>query len=765
MIARYLRVLFIVALCGFLLPVLAQGPEPTQPPPPIVVPEITIPTPPTTPTLSTPTVTLPPVDEPLRPGTVRVYAERILFSDALGLAEFFGNVTLETERVTIHADEASYNRETDLAVARGIVSIRAEDGITYWGSALEYNARTRDWHFLDYSVEYPPPYLGAQFVAPVFVQGQELSGLPSGIRAANSRVTTCDLPNPHYYLISRRVDIYPQDKLIAYDNDFYLLGHRVLHIPWFFLSLKQHRSPIVPEVGRNEEEGYYMRLLYQYVLTPNQLGGIRLDLTSRLGPGLGIDHFYTLPSGYGEAFVYARQGFTEYVTRWDHTQQLPANTILDLSTDIRQNSRFTLQPTTSTNINANLHRTTEHTNTFLNYTRRLDKSEFLTDNASANLRYDLNRNWGNLHYSGEYNSSGFPNSSSSNTPPDQKLWNRLQVMRHLGFGDLNLRIDHRTDLGGPVVVGDNPFIGVERVPEVYLETSQSQMKWDYLTQLPSRFTVGWGEYNEHAHGSALSRYLFNWQANTAKPICFGHTELLPTFNFRQTSYGDKDNTAYYYFNAGLNARTTFGPTTTNVLTYGKQDAHGFTPFSFDTIYPYETISDSLQYLTPRLRLYLTNGRDLLHGRWQDSAFRMDQQVTQNFAQHQMVGYNFNNGTWDDLVSQFSYQQEPRLIFNLGSRYDMEGGKLRRVSTELDWVITPVWRLQWLGGYDNTTQTTLYNEFLLIRDLHCWDVALYSSLQQHYVYLYVRLKALNLPLPFFGIGRGGQVLDTNQGVPF
>ena len=83
--------------------------------------------------------------------------------------------------------------------------------------------------------------------------------------------------------------------------------------------------------------------------------------------------------------------------------------------------------------------------------------------------------------------------------------------------------------------------------------------------------------------------------------------------------------------------------------------------------------------------------------------------------------------------------------------------MRRVSTNLSWVITPRWRLQWLGGYDAPNKKLLYNEFLVTRDLHCWDVSAYYSYQQKYFYLYFRLKALDIPLPRFGIGRGGQIL--------
>ncbi len=152
---------------------------------------------------------VPPAEEPLRPGMIRISADRIVFSGQLQMAEFFGNVTIQSDQVLIHSDEASYNSATNLAVARGIVSIRAADGITYWGSALEYNAISRLWRFLDFSTQYPPAYLGAPFIAPVYVNGSEASGLPNGLRATNSIVTTCNLPTPHYYIQSRRVDIYP----------------------------------------------------------------------------------------------------------------------------------------------------------------------------------------------------------------------------------------------------------------------------------------------------------------------------------------------------------------------------------------------------------------------------------------------------------------------------------------------------------------------------------------------------------------------------
>lgn len=129
-----------------------------------------------------------------------------------------------------------------------------------------------------------------------------------------------------------------------------------------------------------------------------------------------------------------------------------------------------------------------------------------------------------------------------------------------------------------------------------------------------------------------------------------------------------------------------------------------------------------------------------------------------------VAYNLNNGQWRDLVSQFHYDRSEVFSLGVDTRYDMEEARMRRVSTNLAWVINPKWRVQWLGGYDAPNKKLLYNEILVTRDLHCWDVSAYYSYQQKYFYLYFRLKALNIPLPQFGIGRGGQILGGGQGWP-
>ena len=759
--------LVLLSLVTWVAPLRAQQPTPPPPASAPTAPNPSAPTPPApTPTPApAPPTTPPTVVSP--PGThhISLRARRVVYGS--GFVQFLDDVTLESEGVSVKAAKITYDTETNQAVAEGNVSIQTPDGNTYWGNILDLDTITLHWRFRDWSVAYPASFLGQPFIGPLFVGGKEVSGLPGLLHAQQARVTTCDEPVPHYFLLSDRVDIYPGDKLIAYDSDLYVLGRKVLHVPWFILWLKQKRSPLVPDAGYNTYEGYYLRLLYQYVVNPDELGGVRLDITQKLGLGAGVDHFYTVPNGNGEAFVYGRQNLSEYVLRLDHTQHLPDNVNIDFTGDTRNDSLFSDQATTLTNLTLRATQATAHTNSLFTYNRYLNQGAFPSDSSTADFTFDANSPVNTFHLGEEY--SDFVQTGSTENTQTEDLWSHLQAMHHLDFGNLNLRVDDFSDLGSTPGTLNNS--GVERLPEVYLESDQSQLHWNLLQALPSHFTTGFGIFDELSSGVNLPRFLFNWDTQP-RPLTFGNTTFSPTASFRQTVYGDQDHTAQYNYQAGLTANTVMlhdGKTSlTNVATYGRQGVDGFTPFSFDAVYPYETTSDSLELVTPSSQSYLTLGRDLQNHLWQDLTFRTAIQFNPSFSMGQSVAYDFNTGEWRDLVSQFHWEtgtDHPSFYFDLSSRYDLLGQQLRSVSTSLAWVINPLWKVQWLGGYDGIRHELLYNEYLFTRDLHCWDASFYLSQQTKSFTFYLRMKALNLPMPQFGIGNAGQLLTPSQGMPY
>jgi hypothetical protein len=760
-----------------LWPCWGQQPPATPPLPPTPGPT---PIPPTESELN-PTIQQPEQSPPTTPtvprGRIRISALRQILSPEAQIYQFIGDVTVETSEVTIHAAEVTYEGARNLLTARGNVSVR-ETGktVTYWGNTLEYNAQTRAWRFLDWATELPPGYLGQQFIGPIFVNGRNVTGATDLIRAGNARVTTCDLPNPHYYFNAKRVDIFPGDKLIAYHNNIFVLGQRVFYWPWIFLSLRENRTPITPEFGRNETEGYYAKVLFPYAIDRNNVGGVRTDITEKLGTGVGIRHFYNLVpantvfNGNGQVFAYGRRELDEYTISGRHRQNLPYSITTDLTGDFRQNSYLTTQQTTSTNISTVVARHTTNSDTNFNFTRHLNEGTFSTDNASASLSASGRTRFGNLNYDATYTNYR----STSTDDADEEMWNRVKYLYNLKVAELHVEADKHSALGGLPLTQPNVFPGTQRLPEVYLTSNLSQGRLFNL--IPSQFRAGWGVFDEQQNDTSgavtrltLSRYQASWRS-TPRLNLKKYLSLTGQTDFRQTVYGDSDTTALYSAGGNVSALLRVG-IFTNTLTYAKQTSDGFTPFRFDTVYPSETANESLnlQYFNPitnrSANVYLSTGRDLENARWQDLQLRGDFWTSRRFFTQHRLAFDLESNQWRDLQSQFSWLFPPRLRFNLNTWYALEEQRLRQATSNLEWQITPQWRLAWLGGYNGIDNEFIYDEFLLTRDLHCWDVSLHFSEQNKSGYIYFRLKALNAPLPSFGFGKGGNALGTNPGTIF
>jgi len=689
-----------------------------------------------------------------------------------GLYQLFGNVSLETTEVLIRADEMTYDTTKNLVTAQGHVTVHQNrDNTTYTGNVVEFNVRSHEWRFTEWATTFPPGYLGKLFIGSLFVGGEKVTGDDRTVQAANTDVTTCNLAVPHYYVVSRRVDIYPGDKLIAWNNYVYIHGVRVLYLPYMFLSLQDSRSPILPEFGQNTTEGTYLRMLYQYVIDRNNVGGVRTDFTSKLGTGIGVRHYYSYPDDSGTVFLYGRRTLHEYVASITHNQTLPLDTTATITYDRRENSLLTAQSTTSTNINTLFIRKTPNSSSQLTFTRNQVDGDYGTDTTSANLLVNATTGIGIFDDSLEYSRFANTGASTAGTPADQELWNRFKYTEGIGIADLHADIDKRFELNGSAFNETTPIQGTQRLPELYLQSDQNYLHGQLFQLFPSQLRLGWGRFAEPVAGAAsgtqltdLDRYNFSW--TTTPTLTLGrHLTLTAAESFRQMAYGDHDNTALYVLGTNASAITRFG-NLTNTATYSRQSSHGFTPFSFDAAFPYESTTDSINYTTSTMSLYLTSGRDMQNARWQDLSFRGNLWLTQHFYTTQAVGYDPNTSTWRDLVGQFVWLQNPRLRVNLGTRYNLEQSKFSRIGTNLQWTVTPNWRLSWLGGYDGINYRYLYNEFLITRDMHCWDVSLYYSSQNHAGYIYFRLKAIGAALPSFGIGKGGNSLtNTTYGTPY
>lgn len=739
---RYACCARLLALLGVLVlrpPLLAQDAGTIPPPAPTpaavnAAPPAAATTPPAT------ADTTPP--EKISPGRLRIRAQRQVFSPDSGVYRFYGEVSLTKSDLELHAREMTYDAGQELLLASGDVSLAQNSGQTYRGQALEFHPGTGAWQFREWAATLPPSSLGKPFVGPVYASGEQVTGGAS-IDLAHSHLTTCDKEHPDYEIVASVVDIYPGDKLIARDVDIDVLGKRLVHLPWLFFFLRNDRPPVMPEFGRNDIEGYFLRTPFQYVLGDNELGTFRLDLTEKRGVGFGLDHFYALGDGTGEAFAYYNPSSSDYTFRLNHDQQLLKTLTLDINLDRKRQSLLPGTPVATSNTMVQLRNTTARTSTVAQYTQNNTDSSYSFQASTLSLKHDLKLGSSSrFSYDGEYRS----NSYGASTAVNEELWNHLLYSRQLGFGDLNVRMDQFTDVDGNS--NGSGLNRLERLPEATLQIDQTKLGW----KVPGRLLLGLGQYRERAGADALSRFLFDWQTTPSLSVT-KNTRLNFTAGLRQTAYGDQDISAQYQYRLDVSAQTKLGSLTNN-LTYGRQYGTGYSPLYMDTVYPRHAVNENLQLNTSAVKLNLTAGRDLEWKRWYDVALTAEEHAGKHLSLRQNVAFDPNSGNWRDLTNQLDWQQDPRLGLSLITRYNLELRELRSASAQLQWVITPGWRIQWRSNYDGTN--FLWNEWLIVRDLHCWEAALRYDSVQDTIGLTLRPKALDSTLiPEVGVGFGNR----------
>lgn len=676
-----------------------------------------------------------------------------------------GQVHADYRGLSIAADELSADLDANTAVFKGHVVLTARGG-DFEGETLFIDLETSHWEFAQPHSALPPAFFQGGVVAPVYLSARRVTGGGPTVLAEQGDFTTCDLAQPHYHLLAREVTIYPGRKLIARHTSLWLRNRRVLTLPYFWASLKeQTRQPFVPEVGNNEIDGRYLKTLFNYALSDTNWGTVHLDFMSRRGVGAGVDHNFSFPKGLAQLSLYQAAnratGETEFTGRFTDEQQLSSDTTLRLASDYRRHAAYYLAGST---VSTNSLQLTKQTHGSLTSLSLYDsRSQGFTDLGSTTLTFRHERSGPDL--SGSFESSYERRTTFPGQADDQELNPRLQLLDRQRRLDLTLLASRRLDLDGNAFKGDDAYYVLDRLPELAATTDSARLGLASLARLPTRLELRVGEFHEQPTNLTAYRVYFGADASPRPIHLDSQTTLTAALRFRQTAYGDPDHTAQYAYGLTTNLRRGLAPHLTADLNYYLLQPEGYTPFQFDYLGRYQWAAGGLTYQRGlRQRASLLTGFDLQTNRWQDLMFRAETPLSRTLRLVGSTSYDVNRGEPRDLVAQTRFD-DYRTAWSLGVRYDPRLRIWRRVSSELDWQATPKWRIAYLTGYDGLERRFIYNEVLLIRDLHCWEARLYYSQQRRLFQFDLRIKAFQWGPGGFGTGQFGQYLDTSQGQPY
>jgi LPS-assembly protein len=670
-----------------------------------------------------------------------------------------GNVRFAYDDVEVACDEMVANLEENTAALSGRVVLRAK-GEELHGATLLVRLDTRQWELAPAKAAISPHYFERGVLSPLYVGAREVQGLADRLVVRGATFTTCDLPHPHYEIVARRLRIWPGRKLIADHAAVFILGKHIFTLPWFLVSLREpQRQPIVPQLGQNEFEGYYLKTLVNYVINPNSYGAAHLDLMSRRGFGKGIEHTEVYPTGRSSIYVYqvnnTTTGADELTARGQLEQTFRGGLALRAAADFRSDNYYYLSGSQVLNSQLGLTRGRASSNTSLAFDYNRTSGAFDSSRFSANLRHDER----GPRYGWSLDSTYDDHGTFGGATNDQELNNRLQITDHESRMDARLLVTKRFDPDGDAFTGDDFYQVVDHLPELMLETDTYRLRARPLG-LPARMTFSVGNFSEQPTLLQAYRIFFGYDG-IPKTIKLGPTTRFNAqARFQQYLYGDRDHTAQYVYGGNLRLEQDLGADVKARLGYVLSEPKGYTPFRFDYVGAYRTAAFDLVYRHgDRARALLRTGYDARFSRWQDILARLDVPLAPTVQFGLSGAYDANRGLPRDLLTTLRFGDR-RTALELSTDYQPQTGRLQRATTYLDWVANPRWRVQLLTGYDGAQHRWQWGEVLLTRSLHCWEVSAYYSLQRNLFRLDFRIKAFDWGKPDFGVGRYGQYLDTS-----
>ncbi|MDD4979680.1 MAG: LPS export ABC transporter periplasmic protein LptC [Candidatus Omnitrophica bacterium] len=234
-----------------------------------------------------------------------------------------GNVSVIYKGSKLTCHKLSVNTQTKDAQAEGDVRLEDKEGIVE-GKKIKYNFQTKKGIIIDSGFRANPYFGRAENVEKVS---------DSEFIANRGYFTTCSYDNPHYRIKSGKIDVFPNDKIQAKDNAFYIGKVPILYLPRYNHNLKDPMAHVQLTPGKKKEWGPYMLSAWRYSFTDNINGRIYLDYRTKLGVAEGFGANYKSENfGRGDFKYYYTQErdhtlpkdnsnpriFQRYLIRWRH---------------------------------------------------------------------------------------------------------------------------------------------------------------------------------------------------------------------------------------------------------------------------------------------------------------------------------------------------------------------------------------------------------------------------------------------------------------
>lgn len=670
-----------------------------------------------------------------------------------------GGVRLVQGETEIRADRLRYV-EGEPVYFEGNVRV-VQGGSELRGEAFTYDLETSEGELVKASASLEVEAL----TAPLFLLSERMH-LGEGYTALdNARLTTCTpVESAGYYLISRRMDIYPNDRIVIRNVRFVESGLTLFYWPYISISLKGESAKQrvrFPEVGYNAEDGWYAKLRYPYEGPGEGYGEAALDVFQHSGVGVGVSHTYSDQPGWeGNVTAYR-------LTRWNtglHQLRVGWEQQLSLGNwaEAGVQAAYISEPDGEGGEDREYRLALSFERFGLSGSTRIDAGgqRYMgeKDGTVARLRFDHNTRL--MGWEWRLTGERF-DKAVAGEPLKDALEYRSQLQR-VGDG-YRIALTLERDVHPSLLTESKltpTWKSVTRLPEVSVEYDLSRV----VPALPIGVRAGYGKYEEvrtlggaevtvRADRSVAGVRLLPLRFSLGR---FGSLTSQGAVEWYGYSTGDRRLllSADHQYRADLTDRWSLH----GVYTY-RQGMLGVTPFRFDSTSDQERVSGRLLYSHPRGTFALSSGYDFLTGLATDIVMQVTLRSGANSTLALQGGYSPTAGAPTYAAASFRWSPSANLSLSASSRYDFEDAAFDHLAWEMAAAYLG-WRLEVDTLYDGAESLLRRGRVSLVRDLGCREIGFTYDGEERSVWIEYRIDALPGSGVRFGSGPDRFLFDTS-----
>jgi lipopolysaccharide assembly outer membrane protein LptD (OstA) len=187
------------------------------------------------------------------PAPVVIEGDELYFSDLTGNIFAKGNVVVTQGPTTMLGPLIRGNTKSNELWIDDKATY-SEPGNKLTGSAFHYNYKDHTGSFVKVSGK-----LGRDLVA-----GEHVDIIPDGYIIHDGTMTGCPAKIPDYHVSATKVEVWPGDKLIAYNAKFWIKDKVIYTMPRYQKSLRKDAQSEFPQVGYTSKDGAYIKQHLEY---------------------------------------------------------------------------------------------------------------------------------------------------------------------------------------------------------------------------------------------------------------------------------------------------------------------------------------------------------------------------------------------------------------------------------------------------------------------------------------------------------------------